>query len=229
MELKVRDVAKLLAVSEKTIYRWLAEGRIPAYRLHEQYRFSKAEILAWAQAQRVAVAPEALAQASSPQEVSLAQALQQGGILYRLQGSEKTAVLRELVTTMPLPPGLDRDFLYQVLVARETMASTSIGDGIALPHPRTPILAAGAPPQVTLAFLQNPVDFGALDGQPVFALFAILAPSSATHLSLLAQLAFALKQESFRSLIQKVAGWQEILAGAEEIDAALRARREGVR
>lgn len=229
MELKVRDVAKLLGVSEKTIYRWLAEGKIPAYRLHEQYRFSKLEVLAWAQAQRVAVAPEALTDASSTQEVSLAQALQQGGILYRLQGNEKTAVLRELVATMPLPPGLDREFLYQVLVARETMASTSIGDGIALPHPRTPILAAGAPPQVTLAFLQNPVDFGALDGQPVFALFAILAPSSATHLKLLAQLAFALKQESFRSLIQKVAGRQEILAQAAAIDATLRARQEGVR
>jgi len=227
MELKVRDVAKLLGVSEKTIYRWLAERKIPAYRLHDQYRFSKAEVLEWAQAQRLTVAPEALSEASPAQEVSLAQALQQGGILYRLQGNEKTAVLRELVAAMPLPPGLDREFLYQVLVAREALASTSIGDGIALPHPRTPILAAGAPPQVTLAFLQNPVDFGALDGKPVFALFAILAPSSATHLKLLAKLAFALKQEAFRSLIQSAAGRQEILAQAAEIDATLRSRQGG--
>lgn len=229
MELKVRDVAKLLGVSEKTIYRWLAEGKIPAYRLHEQYRFSKAEVLAWAQAQRVAVAPEALTEASPAQEVSLAQALQQGGILYRLQGNEKTEVLRQLVAAMPLPPGLDREFLFQVLVARETMASTSIGDGIALPHPRTPILTAGAPPQVTLAFLQKPVDFGALDGKPVSALFAVLAPSSATHLKLLAQLAFALEQQPFRVLIQNVADRQEIIAQAAAVDATLRARREGSR
>lgn len=227
MELKVREVAKLLGVSEKTIYRWLAEGKIPAYRLHDQYRFSKTEVLEWAQAQRIPIVPEALAQAASPQEVSLAQALQRGGIVYRLQGQDKQAVLKELVEVMPLPPGLARDFLYQVLLAREALASTSIGEGIAVPHPRTPILAAGASPQVTLAFLQNPVDFGALDGEPVFALFAILAPTSAAHLQLLGRLSFALKQESFRTLVKTVAGRQEILAKAAELDAVLASRQKG--
>lgn len=227
MELKVREVAKLLGVSEKTIYRWLAEGKIPAYRLHDQYRFSKTEVLEWAQAQRIPIVPEALAQAASPQEVSLAQALQRGGIVYRLQGQDKQAVLKELVEVMPLPPGLGRDFLYQVLLAREALASTSIGEGIAVPHPRTPILAAGASPQVTLAFLQNPVDFGALDGEPVFALFAILAPTSAAHLQLLGRLSFALKQESFRTLVKTVAGRQEILAKAAELDAVLASRQKG--
>lgn len=227
MELKVRDVAKLLGVSEKTIYRWLAEGKIPAYRLHDQYRFSKIEVLEWAQAQRMPVAPEALAQGVTPQPVSLAEAMQRGGILYRLQGRNKAAVLRELVDVMPLPSGLDRNFLYQVLLAREALASTSIGEGIALPHPRTPILAAGALPQVTLAFLQNPVDFGALDGQPVFALFAILAPTSAAHLQLLGRLSFALKQEDFRALVRSAAGRQEILAKAAALDAMLESRQKG--
>ncbi len=142
------------------MYRWLAEGKMPAYRLHKQHRSFEAQVLAWAQALRVPVAPEALTKASSGQGVLLAQVPQRGGILYRLPGDDKTAVLRELVATMPLPPGLDREFLYQGRVARHTMASTSIGNGIALPHPRTPILAVGAPPQVTLAFLQHPVDLG---------------------------------------------------------------------
>lgn len=136
-------------------------------------------------------------------------------------------MLKELVEVMPLPPGLGRDFLYQVLLAREALASTSIGEGIAVPHPRTPILAAGASPQVTLAFLQNPVDFGALDGEPVFALFAILAPTSAAHLQLLGRLSFALKQESFRTLVKTVAGRQEILAKAAELDAVLASRQKG--
>ena len=47
MDLKIKDVAELLNVSETTIRRWLAEGKIPAYRLHHQYRFSRIEIENW--------------------------------------------------------------------------------------------------------------------------------------------------------------------------------------
>ena len=47
MDLKIKDVADLLNVSETTIRRWLAEGKIPAYRINHQYRFSRYEIQDW--------------------------------------------------------------------------------------------------------------------------------------------------------------------------------------
>ena len=47
MDLKIKDVAELLGVSETTIRRWLAEGIIPAYRLNHQFRFSREEIQNW--------------------------------------------------------------------------------------------------------------------------------------------------------------------------------------
>ena len=53
MDLKIKDVAKLLSVSETTIRRWLAEGKIPAYRLHRQYRFSRMEIEDWVMHQKL--------------------------------------------------------------------------------------------------------------------------------------------------------------------------------
>jgi len=54
MQLTVRDAAKLLAVSEKTIYRWINQGSLPAYRVNEQYRFNRAELLEWATARKSA-------------------------------------------------------------------------------------------------------------------------------------------------------------------------------
>ena len=45
MQLGVREAARLLGVSEKTIYRWIKEGRLPAYRINEQHRFNRAELL----------------------------------------------------------------------------------------------------------------------------------------------------------------------------------------
>ena len=68
---------------------------------------------------------------------------------------------------MKLPDDVDREFLYQVLLAREALGSTGIGDGIAIPHVRNPIVLHLSRPTVTLCFLEQPVDFGALDGQPV--------------------------------------------------------------
>ena len=47
MDLKLRDVADLLTVSEATIRRWIADGKIPYYKLHNQYRFSRSEIENW--------------------------------------------------------------------------------------------------------------------------------------------------------------------------------------
>lgn len=53
MGLNVRDSAKLLRVSEKTIYRWVQQGKLPAYPVNEQYRFNRAELLEWATSQRI--------------------------------------------------------------------------------------------------------------------------------------------------------------------------------
>ena len=58
MKLLVKDAARLLDVSEKTIYRWIKQGSIPAYRLNEQYRFNRAELLEWATSRRISISPE---------------------------------------------------------------------------------------------------------------------------------------------------------------------------
>jgi mannitol/fructose-specific phosphotransferase system IIA component (Ntr-type) len=88
---------------------------------------------------------------------------------------------------------VDREFLYKVLLARESLGSTGIGDGIAIPHVRNPIVLHLSRPIVTLCFLERPVDFGALDGQPVNTLFTLISPTVRAHLHLLSRLAFTLR------------------------------------
>ena len=169
MQLGVRDVARILNVSEKSIYRWIQHGQLPAYRVNEQYRFNRAELLEWATAKRVNVSAAifdepAESGASLP---GLADALKAGGIHYRLSGTDKLSVLQSLVEVMPLPEQVDRPFLLQVLLARESLGSTAVGNGIAVPHVRNPIVMHIVRPLVTLCFLEKPIEFGALDGQPV--------------------------------------------------------------
>lgn len=178
MELTVQDSAQLLSVSEKTIYRWIKQGKLPAYRVNEQYRFNRAELLEWATSQRVNVSAEIF---NEPQNgnprVSLVDSLRSGGIHYRVGGKDKAEVLRSVVELMPLPEKVDRQFLFQVLLARESLGSTAVGRGIALPHVRNPVVMHVARPMVTLCFLEKAVEFGALDGQPVHTLFTMLSPT----------------------------------------------------
>src|SRR5438105_8303406 len=105
MQLTVRDAARLLIVSEKTIYRWINQGSLPAYRVNEQYRFNRAELLEWATARKINVSAEIFHEPESngaplPQLVA---ALEAGGIFYRLTGSDRESVLRAVVENMRLP------------------------------------------------------------------------------------------------------------------------------
>ena len=76
MMLAVRDAAALLNVSERTIYRWVDQGVLPAHRVNEQYRFHRAELLEWATARRVNVSPEIFSEPEgSATPLSLCQAL----------------------------------------------------------------------------------------------------------------------------------------------------------
>lgn len=219
MNLSVRDAAQLLQVSEKTIYRWIKQEVIPAYRLQGQHRFNRAELVEWATSRRMGLAPDAY---QEPETVAtplpmLAAALESGGIVYRLNGRSRNEVLRNLVENLRLADDVDRDYLLKVLIAREELASTGIGRGIALPHPRNPMLTHLSQASVSLAFLDEPVDFYALDGQPVRILFTLLSPSLRAHLHLLAKLGFALNDPGFQKAVQQERSREEIFAALHKV------------
>jgi nitrogen PTS system EIIA component len=222
MDLGVRESAQLLKVSEKTIYRWVKQGKLPAYRVNEQYRFNRAELLEWATSQRLNVSANIFAEPDGETPmVTLTEALRAGGIHYRLGGSDKFSVLQSLVEIMPLPDQVDRQFLFQVLLARESLGSTALGNGIAVPHVRNPIVMHIVRPMVTLCFLERAVEFGALDGQPVHTLFTIVSPTIRAHLHLLARLSFALRQAIFADAIAEHGAREAILAATLAVDQSL--------
>jgi len=221
MQLGVRDAATLLNVSEKSIYRWIKQGVIPAYQINDQYRFNRAELLEWATSRKIQVSPEIFAEPLGNALPSLSDALASGGIHYRLAGADKASVLKSVVDMMKLPEEVDRSFLYEVLLAREALGSTGVGDGIAIPHVRNPIVLHLARPMVTLCFLDHPVDFGAMDGQPVTALFTLISPTVRAHLHLLSRLSFALRNPEFKAAVKNQAAREEILNALRRAESVM--------
>lgn len=224
MRLTVRDVAGLLNVSEKSIYRWISTKEIPFYRVKEQYRFSKAEVIEWATRARLEIPAEVLSE--KPEDIAhplkgLSDSLEVGGIFYRVGGSNKDLVLKAVVDLLKLPDEVDRAFLHKILLAREALGSTGLGDGIAVPHVRNPIVLAVDKPSVTLCFLENKIEFGAMDGKPVNTLFTIISPTVKGHLHLLSRLAFALKDKGFKSAITREASRDDIIREAKRVEKGL--------
>ena len=223
MQLSVQDVARFLNLSEKTLYRMIGRGEIPARKVHDQYRFNRTELLEWAMAHHRPMNAEFSAggaKALAGRVPLLSEALAAGGIHYRMAGADKQAVLRSLVAALRLPPAADRGLLLKMLLAREAMASTSIGRGIAVPHARNPMVLQVAEPQIALCFLQTPVDFQALDGQKVFALFSIITPAVRIHLALLSRLAFALQDSSFYGAVLSQAEESEIVRALLKVESS---------
>lgn len=227
MKLTVKDAARLLDVSEKTIYRWIKQQTIPAYQVNEQYRFNRAELLEWATSKRIKVSAEIFAETESESSTlpSLSEAIEAGGVFYRLEGNTRDEVLANVVEHLRLPEEVDREFLWRILVAREEMESTGITNGIAIPHARNPIVQHVSRPTVTLCFLDHPVDFKSLDGKPVHTLFTLVTPTIRSHLHLLSRIAFALRDSEFADLIQRQGRRDEILKEIRRIESTISRNR----
>lgn len=216
MRLNVKDASGMLNVSENTIYQWIRHRNLPHYRIEEQFRFNREELLEWATSSGVDISPY-LASESQPLP-TLAEALEAGGIHYQVQGQDKASVLEAVVATLPLPAEVDRSFLYQILLAREALGSTGIGNGIAIPHVRNPIVLNVPRPMISLCFLARPTEFGSLDGRPVEMLFILICSTVRSHLSMLSKLSIALRDPGFEKAISNRASREVILSVASQLE-----------
>lgn len=219
MDLTAKDAARMLNVPEDQIYTWIRNGTLPSYRVKDRFRLNRVELLEWAGARAIKVAPEFFRENHGPSDkLLLTNALRRGGVRHDVACTDKASALKAVCDLLTLPEEIDRDELHSVLVAREALCSTGIGNGIAIPHPRGPIVLGLEEPHVTLAFLRRPVDYGALDGKPVHILVVIISTTVHVHLTLLSHLMFALQNAEFRGLLDRRAGAEEILALSAEVE-----------
>ena len=119
-------------------------------------------------------------------------------IVPALQSTDKRGLLEELATYMASHhPRIDRASLSRVLVEREQLASTAIGEGVAIPHGK---LGSVGEIVACLGRARTGVEFDSMDGQPTFLFFVLVAPESSTgaHLKALARISRVFKDPEFR-------------------------------
>lgn len=118
-------------------------------------------------------------------------------VFYLVDPLDMPHALSQLVNVVLLPEGLDREALLEALLAREEVMSTAIGNGIAIPHVRQFGSESLQKDSIVVAYLFEPVDWKAPDGQAVHTLFLVLAADETRHLQILAEIAQLTSDESF--------------------------------
>ncbi len=138
-----------------------------------------------------------------------------------VEGGSKKRVLHTLAQHIADDlPTLDADELFSRLIARERLGSTGLGHGIAIPHCRIENCTGTVGALITL---DQPVDFDAIDGEPVDIVFALLVPEEAhdDHLQTLATLAGLFSDAEFRQQLRDCKSdedlYHRVISGAEMV------------
>ena len=216
MDLKIKDVAELLNVSEKKIYELIEEGKIPAYKLNDKYRFNRTEIENWVLNQKkvnpfstkhhylkLKETQKIIKRQIGSQAFALYKSIYKGGVIFDKGGDDKKNVIKRSVDIIAKNLNLDAEVLLELLMDREKLMPTALNNGIAIPHTRDFLLPKPYD-VVTVVYLDEPIEYGALDQKKVDLLFFLFACNDKKHLHLLAKIAhLANSKKSFDFLKSK--------------------------
>ena len=142
-------------------------------------------------------------------------ALPKEAILVDLKAVDKQGVLEELVIPIAQIAGIKTEELVKVLMERERLGSTGIGEGIGIPHGKFKDLES-----LLLGFgrSQKGVDFDSMDGLPAHIFFLLITPENSTglHLKLLARISRILKNDLFKEKLLRAKNRDEIYSIIKE-------------
>lgn len=145
--------------------------------------------------------------------------LNENAVMADLKATDKEGVIRELVGVLAGATDIkNRDDLVKAVLARESLGSTGIGQGIGIPHAKSHNVK-----ELVAAFglSKKGVNFDSLDGEPAYIFFLLVAPdeSAGPHLKALARISRMLKDKYFRELLKKAKDEKEVLKIIQEEDA----------
>ncbi len=141
-------------------------------------------------------------------------------ITTNIKSVKKEDVIRELVDTLVNSGEVEkrcRNKLFEALMARESLGSTAIGQGIAIPHAKIDCVD-----KLVAAFglSKRGIDFDSLDGEPAYIFFLLVAPqdSAGPHLKALARISRLLKDKYFRDNLRAAADEKTVVKIISEED-----------
>jgi PTS system nitrogen regulatory IIA component len=220
----MKDMMEILQAPEKDVLKMIKNKKLPAHVINHQYMFNKQEIKEWIIKNGIKINRRFLELKLGDIPVSVASLIEKGGIIFGVKGTTPSSILADAVSLMPAPPELKKDSILASLIEREELMPTAVGMGIAIPHPRRPIISDVKNESVTVCVLLKPIDYKAQDGVPVHTVFIVLSANPKRHLEILSKLLYMCQQEDFTEMLRNGSPAADIMKILWEKEALLEGR-----
>lgn len=149
--------------------------------------------------------------------VNLASLIHKGGIFYDVEGETPQEIYSNFSKMIELPEDMTSEDVCKALCAREEVLSTAVGNGIALPHARTPIMNSPDSQKICILYLKKPINMNAPDEREVSVMFVLLTHNSQIHLKVLSLLAGLFTSVKFKKALENKAGEAELATLINEL------------
>ncbi len=227
MKLLISDVARIFGVSENTVARWVRQENLPVHVINSQYRFDRAELIEWAATNHIPLKSDVFHRPSSRAvHGALSKAMERGGVAANIVADQPSEIFRKGLADAADWKGASLDEVVELMEARQRQGGVFVGDGIAVPHPRLPVVIPGGESLLRTCYLAQPWDVPTPDGVPVDTLFLLLAPTVHAHLQLLARLTSILFDEEFRRLLKRRPDKTRLLAAVRAFESVFEEREQ---
>jgi len=204
MKLEIDTVAQCLHLPMYTVERWIRQGRIPIKKSGQYCVFNQDVLEKWAKKHDIQFILQEKQQKedAESQDETFLDAFKRGGIYYDLSGNTIEDIFASACNQIDGLNNEERSLLCVRLLEREKLASTGIGKGIAIPHPRSPLQIKNKKEFISTFFLNKAIDFSSLDDKPVSVLFIIVCPTVKSHLHYLSRISFCLRNDAFVEFVR---------------------------
>ena len=144
--------------------------------------------------------------------------IHRGRIFRDVEGTTPEEIYEKICKMLDLPDGMTSEQVYNALCAREKILSTAVGNGIALPHARSPIMKNEEDQRVCVIYPKTPLDMKAPDEKKVTVMFVLLTHNPQTHMKVLASLANLFRKNSFKKLLDERADEAQLINAINELN-----------
>lgn len=189
--LTLQEVSDYLQLSDKTVLKMVKSGEIPCAKIANQWRFSKVMLDDWITAKMEVIPQNDFSRLVEKEFdfIQISRLIDENAIIPELKGSTATEVITELAENAYKNELVaNKNEFIKKLLEREELTSTSIGQGIALPHLRKPSGTFVTEPKIVIGRSEKGIDFSSLDGKKTTIFLLLLSDSEVVHLKILSKL-----------------------------------------
>lgn len=215
MDINIKELCQILNIEEKQIIKLIKNNEIPFYKVNKHYRFNKGEIIEWLLLRKEKSSEQLIRISDFSKPIYIIELIKNGGVFYNIEGKNIKEILKNIVDLIELDKKINKDELLSFLIEREEMMPTYIGNGIAIPHPKKPIISENEKQMISICFLKDGFEYGEKN-EKLHTIFLVISANQSNHLKILSMLSFLFQKEDFSQILKERKSKEEIIFQIEK-------------